>query len=87
MNAKQLESRKRRRGEKTERLQRILKHRDKIEMLKAIVATREERGADSDIAEVRRLRTRIRVLEQQVRYIGELYGEAMEQLHHLYLQP
>lgn len=74
----------RRRIERKDRAERIHRHKEKIDMLKAIVLTLEDRGKDEDISEVRRLKVRIRTLEQQVRYIGELYDEAKEQLHALY---
>jgi hypothetical protein len=63
----------RHRAERKDRLKRLLRHREKAETLRALVATREQRndGSDEARAEVRQLKTRIRTLEQQIRYIGE----------------
>lgn len=74
MNTAQLTKIQRRRLERKERAKRLIRHREKADMLRAMMATIEQRSGDGDEeahAEVRRLKTRIRTLEQQIRYIGD----------------
>jgi hypothetical protein len=58
---------KRRKREMVERKQRVLKYQDKIDLLRALMRMHEERGNKSEAV---RINARIRVIEQQVRYIG-----------------
>jgi hypothetical protein len=62
-----LERYKRRQREREERSQRVLRLIDKRDMLIAMSAHYEGVG---EMSEVRKLRARVRTIEQQVRYIG-----------------
>ena len=58
---------KRRRDDYAQRKQRVIKHQEKIELLRALMLTHEQRG---DKAAAVKINVRIRTLQQQVRYIG-----------------
>jgi division protein CdvB (Snf7/Vps24/ESCRT-III family) len=64
--------RKNRKREIEERAARVLRHRDKIYVYRALMATYEQMDSDAARSEVRRIKTCIRTLEQQLRYISHV---------------
>jgi hypothetical protein len=68
MNHGKHEQRKQRRREQLDRVERIARYYAKIEMLRAMVAEYENLDDDDGRAERRRLKARIRTVEQQIRY-------------------
>ena len=65
----------RRRLDREERRQRLFRHRDKIEMLRAMVWTYQRLDTADAQAEITRLKAKIRTLEQRIRYIGVIEDE------------
>ena len=65
--------RRRRKLERQERIERVRRHCNKVDLYRALSATHEQLGNHKEAVHYR---ARIRTLEQQIRYIGEeTYGQ------------
>lgn len=67
INQTKIQRRAARRREKRTRLEKISLYYDKIEMLRAMVKEHEAKG---ELNSLPKLRSRIRTLEQQIRYMS-----------------